>query len=164
MDALYAVDYGVRAENGDMIDMDLRPLLDLVAATYDGCRSCVDRHVAVIADQPALSAHTIGVALRTITDVSEAPAYLVMQKLDPHGAAIALTMRQHGLRAAVELAAAMTTDNRRHAVAVAAGKLQPTQWYDTYLSNYYDSGPVRGTTDDTTVLQDLRADGYVPTQ
>jgi hypothetical protein len=140
INALYAADYGVRGD-GDrgLVPMDLGPLLDAVAARYDGCQPCEAHQVAAIAASPPLTTHAVGVALLTLTPVpgSEAPARLVIQKLDPAGAAIALTIRARGLLAAVGAARAMSDAHRRAAIAAALGTLLPVHWYHQYVSNQY---------------------------
>jgi hypothetical protein len=158
VNALYAADYGVRGHDG-LVDLDLGPMLDLIAARYDGCTPCESHHTDRIAGDPALATHVVGVALRTLADLDEPPARLVIQKLDPAGAAIALTMRVHGLRAAVAAAAGMPVDRRRSAVVIALGKLVPSQHYGDYLGNHYAHG--RTDRGDEDLLEDLRDDGYL---
>jgi hypothetical protein len=148
-----------------MVPLDLRPLMDALAARFDGCRSCEQHHVTRIATQPALVVQAVGAALLVLTGtVHQIPADLVIQKLDPVGAAIALTMRTHGLLAAVDTATAMPVDQRSQAAAIALNHLLPVGWYAAYLSNDYP--PRRGgrpmRADDRIELARLREDGYPP--
>jgi hypothetical protein len=162
MMALYAVDYQGREPDGGMADMDLRPMLDLIAAQYAGCDACQVKQTATVADNPALLTHLIGVALCSLTSISDqVSARLLLQKLNPPGAAIAITMRSVGLLAAVDVAASLSADDRRSAVAIAAGCLLPTGWFNQPLSNFYEDG-TRAGSGDVAMLSDLRHDGYLP--
>jgi hypothetical protein len=109
-----------------------------------------------------LLTHLIGVALSSLTSISEqVSARLLLQKLDSPGAAIAITMRSAGLLAAVDVATILSLDDRRSAVAIAAGCLLPTGWFSTPLTNFYEDG-TRGGSGDAAVLSDLRHDGHLP--
>lgn len=158
---VYAAEYGVRDLDGHLVEMDVAPILDLTAARYDACSACADQHTSIIAADAALTTHLIGMALRAISNLSEAPATLVLQHLDPPGAAIALTMRTRGLLAAVQTAGALPSETRRNAVAIAASLLLPVSWYAHTVGHFYEHGG-HGGVDDSVVLDALRSDGYLP--
>ncbi|MFI5937851.1 hypothetical protein [Actinoplanes sp. NPDC051494] len=162
MMALYAVDYQGREPDGTRADMDLRPLLDLIAARYAGCETCIERHTRAIAVDPALLTHLVGAALCTLTTLTnQTPARFLLDRLDPAGAAIAITLRSAGLSAAVDAATALSVDNRRSAIRTASGSLLPMSWYDHPMSNFYDDKS-RARDGDTAMLESLRHDGYLP--
>lgn len=92
--------------------------------------------------------------------MTQTPASLVLQKLDPPGAAIALTMRTQGLLPSVDVATSIPQDQRHSVVDFAAGCLLPTGWYAQPLSNFYEDGG-RAAKDDDAVLKALRDDGYL---
>ena len=99
MIGLYAVDYGLRDGNGRALPMDLGPLLDAVAALYDGCTACAAHHTAAIVADPILLTHLVGAALCTFSSlVNPVSAGAVVTRLDPAGAAIALTIDRSKLR------------------------------------------------------------------
>jgi hypothetical protein len=162
--ATYACDYGVYADDGRRLaPMDLRPLLDSVAARYDGCAPCETQHTKAVADDPALTTHLVGVALLSLSpDLGLAPVRLVFHHLDPAGAAIALTIRNRGLRPAVDVARAMSADQRRSVVGIALGQLLPLSWYHMSVSNHCPPGVVPSTAalGDHDVHKDLRAEGF----
>jgi hypothetical protein len=164
--ATYAVDYGLRGPRGEMVPLDLSPLLDAIAARFDGCQLCEQHQVDRIAAEPPLVVQTVGAALLVFTGtVHQVPADLVVQKLDVAGAAIALTMRTHGLLAATDTAAAMPVDQRGRAAAIALNHLVPAGKYAAYLSNDYPPRPGQGRpmrADDRAVLAGLGEDGYPP--
>ena len=165
LDPLCAADFGVRTAEGRFAPMDLGPLLDALAARYDGCGPCQDRHVTAIAADPPLVAHTVGVALCVLSSGPGAPTTQdVLRKLDPAGAAVALTLRTAGVLGSVQTARRLTEQQRRSAVEIALAQLLPTGWYHQPLSNFYspetDTRTLASRATDTEMLNDLYADGY----
>ncbi|GIJ30738.1 hypothetical protein Vqi01_59000 [Micromonospora qiuiae] len=164
MTAIYAVDYGVkRSEGGRLQPMDLRPILDALAAHWDQCSTCLAHHTAAIAASPPLTTHLVGTALFAL-NIQEASARLVIQKLDPDGCALALTIRNSGLDAAVALADFMGPERRQSAVGIALNVLAPTGWLDTPVSNLCPpvARPARPSSGDAEMLSDLRSGGHLP--
>jgi hypothetical protein len=163
MNALYAVDYGVRASDGRMQPMDLRPFLDALAATWDGCNPCRSHHCREVAADPALTVHVVGVALCGLGhDI--ATAGQLLRKLDPDGAALALVTRNEGLEPAREVAEAMGLKRRESTAAIAINTILATGWYDQPVSNLVPpaGGRPTGHLGDAEMLATLRSDGYMP--
>lgn len=80
--------------------------------------------------------------------------------LDPAGTAIALTIRNHGLRRAVDLARAMPAEQRQSVVSIALGRLLPLSWYHQIVSNHCPPAVAAAGPGDHEVLDDLRAQGF----
>ncbi|MFY1656927.1 hypothetical protein [Micromonospora sp. WMMD1274] len=163
MVAIYAVDYGVESpEEGPLQPMDLRPILDALAAHWDRCSPCLSHHSAVVASSPPLTTHLVGVLLLA-SNIKEASARLVLQMLDPDGCALALTIRNSGLEAAVALASSIGADRRRAVVDIAVTAIMPTNWLDTPVSNLCPpvARSARPDLGDAEMLSLLRSDGYL---
>ncbi|WP_107075425.1 hypothetical protein [Micromonospora sp. MH33] len=163
MSALYAVDYGVESpEPGPLRPMDMRPLLDALAARWDGCDVCLAHHLNLIAADPPLTTHLIAVALCSL-NIREASARLLLQALDPDGCALALTIRNTGPEVAAQLAESMGPERRQVAASIALNTILPTGWLDSPVSNL--TPPITRGSDvrlgDAEMLSDLRADGYL---
>ncbi|MFI6228700.1 hypothetical protein ACIBCR_15465 [Micromonospora echinospora] len=163
MNPLYAVDYGVRAPDGRMQAMDLRPFLDALAATWDGCSPCRSYHCRAVATSSALTVHVVGVALCGFGhDI--ATASQLLRKLDPDGAALALVIRNEGLEPAREVAESMGLERRESTATIAINAILATGWYDQPVSNLVPpvSGRPTGHLGDNEMLATLRSDGYLP--
>lgn len=163
MPALYAVDYGVEGPGGAMVDMDLRPFLDTIAAQRDGCEACFEHHSSTAGASPALTVHVVGVVLSGL-GIDAATARQLLLKLDPGGAAIALTIRNHGLLAAVKVAERLGSEGRGQVVARAVNAMTSSGWYDSPVSNLCPPAtqPRVGGLGDEEVLANLREGGYLP--
>lgn len=162
--SIYAADYFPGgADELRPQSMDLRPMLDALAARWDGCSACSAHHSASIATSASLTTHIVGVALLA-SNIREAPARLVLQMLDPDGCALALTIRNSGLEAAATLAESMDVKRRQAAVAIALGVLVPASWLDMPVSNLCPPSvrPARSDLGDVEILKALRSDGYLP--
>jgi hypothetical protein len=163
MVAIHACEYGVYDDGGKRPGpMDLRPIWDALAAHYDGCRTCSARHVATLATSPPLTTHVAGIAL-LILGIDEATARLLLHHLDTDGTAIALTIRNDGLPAAVEVARVMGTQRRESVVTAALNQLLPSQWYNMPVNNFARVARNRDTRrlGDHEVLTALRTDGHL---
>lgn len=163
IDRLYACDYGLYAADGRrMVPMDLRPLLDAIAARYAGCSSCERHQTDAVANLPALTTHLVGAALLSLSPL--ASGRQLVHLLDPPGAAIAVTIRNSGLVAAAEVARHLLADQRTSAVRIALNVLLPIAWSDVPVSNLCP--PVVQTPaaalGDEEVLAALRAEGLLP--
>lgn len=163
---LWAVEYGLRDDQGQMVKMDLGPLLDAVAARYDGCQACEEHQIDRIVADPVMTAHTVGVALFTFNKAScETPTAQITTQLQESGVAIAVALRSVGLAAAVGVAEAMVEVERRDAVRVALRHLLPVHVYGAPLSSTYPAEHDDGrevVDDDATILDLLRARGLLP--
>ncbi|SCL19580.1 hypothetical protein GA0074694_2742 [Micromonospora inyonensis] len=141
----------------------MRPFLDALAAAWDSCPPCTTHHCRAVAADPALTVHVVGVALCGLGH-DLATARQLLCKLDPDGAAIALTIRNSGLLPAVEIATEMGPDRRESAARIAMNAIVSAGWYDVPVSNFVP--PVnRPSTDhlrDDEMLATLRSDGYLP--
>jgi hypothetical protein len=84
----------------------------------------------------------------------------VCRHLDPAGAAIALTIRNHGLRPAVDLVGAMPAEQRQSVVSIALGRLVPLSWYHEIVSNHCPPAVAAARPGDHEVLDHLRAQGF----
>ncbi|MFI7210926.1 hypothetical protein ACIBP4_04500 [Micromonospora maritima] len=160
---VYAVDYGVPPDgNGRMQTMDMRPLLDAVAAKHDGCLPCEEHHVTSIAADPALITHVVGVGLLNL-GIHEATARQLLQHMDPDGCAIAMAIRNEGLLSAVNLARSKNAERRRTAARVVlSNAITAVQWFGMPISNLCPPVVERptGHLGDTEMIKDLRSDGY----
>lgn len=109
-----------------------------------------------------MTTHLVGVALLTL-GIDEATAGLLRQHLDTDGTAIALTIRNSGLLAAVEVARTMGAQRRESAVSVALNQLLPTQWYNMPVNNFIRVALNRDTQrlGDDQMLTVLRRDGHL---
>lgn len=159
----YAIDYlsddhGIAAT----APMDLRPMLDVLAALYDGCKTCRDYHTRRVAAVPPLTVHVVGSKLLNY-GIWRVHARLLMQHLDPDGAAVALTIRNEGLPAATQLADGMGPERLFQVARHALNELMPTAWLDTPVSNQCPPGVRRSTAPlgDEEMLQALRDDGIL---
>jgi len=161
---IYAVDYGVpRDEDGRMQRMNMRPFLDAVAAKHDHCFPCLEHHIGLIAADPALTTHVVGVGLLNF-GIHDAPALQLLRRLDPDGGAIALVIRNRGLLAAVELTRSKTFDQRQTVVKIALNNaIAANQWFDMPVSNLCPPGVVRPTAHlgDDEWISNLKSDGHL---
>lgn len=158
----YATEYGVRDQDGGLAPLRLEPLLDAIAARYDGCRDCERHQVAVVATSPALTAHTVGVALSASDEPGASTVAAARVVLDRYedGGPIALALRAYGPVAAVELAASMTATTRRAALTVALGLLLPAGRYDTFLGTFYpNTDRLPRSAADAALLAELHTEG-----
>ncbi|MDG4754828.1 hypothetical protein O7630_28190 [Micromonospora sp. WMMD718] len=163
MSELYAVDYGVESpEAGPLRPMDMRPLLDALAARWDSCHGCLTHHLNLIAADPPLTTHLVAAALCAL-NIREASARLLLQALDPDGCALALTIRNSGPEVAAQLAESMGPERRQVAASIALNIISPTGWLDSPVSNL--TPPFARVPDarlgDADMLSDLRADGHL---
>jgi hypothetical protein len=141
----YGVDYGLPPGE----PLDLRPLLDLVAADYDGCKTCRAQQLQVVLGSPPLIVHAAGVALIVLNPHDrDSPAEDLVDRLNDTAGAVVLTLRSHGLAKAVDLVAAMDTDLRQEVVARVLGVLLPTRWYHWPMSNRFDPARPRAPRED----------------
>ena len=131
----YGFDYGL--PGGE--PLDLRPLLDLVAADYDGCGACHAQQLQAVVHSPPLIVHAAGVALMVLNPLGmDSPAEHLVARLNDATGAVVLTLRSHGLAKAVDLVSAMDAELRQEIVAQVLGVLFPAQWYHWPLSNRFD--------------------------
>lgn len=141
--------------------LDLSPFADVLAAHWDQCHACVDHHAAAVADSPVLTTHVAGVVLLAM-GINEASAVSVARALDPDGAAVALTIRNRGLPAAVVVAGRIPLERRRDLVRHAVRALVPTAWFVGPVSNFCPPGtsPPSGL-GDARWLAELREEGHL---
>jgi hypothetical protein len=131
----YGFDYGLPLDD----PLDLRPLLDLVAADYDGCTTCRAQQLQAVLGSPPLIVHAAGVALMVLNPIGmDSPAEQLVARLNDTAGAVVLTLRSHGLAKAVDLVAAMDAELRREIVTRVLGVLFPVRWYHWPLSNQHD--------------------------
>jgi hypothetical protein len=149
----YGVDYNLPLDE----PLDLRPLLDLVAADYDGCATCHAQQLQAVLGSPALIVHAAGVALMVLNPVGvESPAEYLVDRLHDTTAAVVLTLRSHGLAKAVVLVREMDVELRQEVVARVLGVLLPTEWYHWPLSHRFDpTRPRQPREDDQAALRRL---------
>jgi hypothetical protein len=149
----YGFDYSLPRDE----PLNLRPLLDLVAADYDGCTTCHDQQLQTVLGSPALIVHAAGVALMVLTPIGmESPAEYLVDRLNDTAAAVVLTLRSHGLAKAVALVSEMDTELRQEVIARVLGVLLPTQWYHWPLSHRFDPArPRQPREDDQAALRRL---------
>lgn len=149
----YGFDYGLPLDE----PLNLRPLLDLVAAGYDGCTTCHEQQLQIVLGAPALIVHAAGIALMVLSPIGiEAPAEYLVDRLTDTAGAVVLTLRSHGLAKAVDLVSAMDTELRQEVIARVLGVLLPTQWYHWPLSHRFDPArPRRPREDDQAALRRL---------
>ncbi len=158
----YAVDFYTDGGSRPDGPLDLRPFLDILAAHWDQCHACVDRHATAVGADPVLTTHVIGVTLLAM-GIGEANAVTVARGLDPEGSAVALTIRNSGLPAAVAVASRVPDDRRRDMVRYAVGKLAPLAWLSGPVSNFCPpvAGPPAESLGDQAWLSSLRDDGFL---
>ncbi|MBE1485859.1 hypothetical protein [Plantactinospora soyae] len=160
----YASDYDVaRDSSGRMQTMNMRPFLDAIAAKHDECLPCQEHHIGLIAADPALTTHVVGVGLLNL-GIHEASARQLLQHMDPDGCAIALVIRNRGLLPAVELTRSKTVQQRQSLARIVLNNaIVATQWFDMPVSNLCPPGVVRptGHLGDEELTSGLRSEGHL---
>ncbi|TQS44345.1 hypothetical protein [Cryptosporangium phraense] len=141
--------------------IDVQPFLEAISAVYFGCGPCEERHVSVIANDPVLTTHVIGVALEAL-GADTATAEAVCNRFGAPGDVIALVLRNYGPRAAVDVAKAADPGSRRQAVIRAVYTVMPVNWLRNAVSAVPGFGQHGRRLGDQEVLDGYRGDYPVP--